>query len=130
MSKGTRLAKRASTVVVLVGLLGACSGSGSSTTTYPWTATPEQSGAVGAAREMDALLAKFWVAYSDGLLLHHMYAFCEDLYAASDVEAFLDERAETQGEVVLLPLVVGSPYLCAERSAAVGDWIARHAASE
>jgi len=119
------LAKRASTVVLLAGLLGACSDSG-----YSWTATPEQTSAVSTAREMDTQLAGFWVSYSDGLLLHYVYAFCEDLHEASDVETFLDERAETQGEVVLLPLVVGSPYLCAERSGAVGDWIAERATSE
>jgi len=125
MSHGTRLAKRAFLLVLAAVVLGACSDSD-----YSWTTTPEQTSAVSTAREMDTQLAGFWVSYSDGLLLHYIYAFCEDLYEASDVEAFLDERAETQGEVVLLPLVVGSPYLCAERSDAVGDWIAERAASE
>jgi len=125
MNKGTRLAKRAFLLVLAAVVLGACSDSG-----YSWTTTPEQTSAVSTARDMDTQLAGFWVSYSDGLLLHYMYAFCEDLYEASDVEAFLDERAETQGEVVLLPLVVSSPYLCAERSDAVGDWIAERAASE
>ena len=125
MNRRTRLAKRAFLLVPAAVVLGACSDSG-----YSWTTAPEQTSAVSTARDMDTQLTGFWVSYSDGLLLHYMYAFCEDLYEASDVEAFLDERAETQGEVVLLPLVVGSPYLCAERSDAVGDWIAERAASE
>jgi len=125
MNQGTRLAKWASTAVLLVGLFGACSDSG-----YSWTATPGETSAVSTAREMDTQLASVWVDYSDGLLLHYMYGFCTDLHEASDVETFLDETAEAQGEVVLLPLVVGSPYLCAERSDEIGDWIARHAAAE
>ena len=113
-------------LVVLAALaLGACSDSG-----YSWTATQEETSAVSTAREMDTQLARVWVDYSDGLLLHYIYDFCTDLHEASDVEAFLDEAAEAQGEVVLLPLVVGSPYLCAERSNEVGDWIARQAAAE
>ena len=119
------MAKWAFTAVLLVGLLGACSGSG-----YSWTATPNETSAVGTAREMDTQLASVWVDYSDGLLLHYMYDFCTDLHEATDVGAFLDETAEAQGEVVLLPLVVGSPSLCAERSDEIGDWIARHAAAE
>jgi len=109
-------------VVLVAVVLGACSDSG-----YSWTATPEETGAVGTAREMDSQLAGVWASYSDGLLLHYIYDFCEGLYEASDVEAFLDGRAETQGEVVVLPLVVGTPYLCSERSDAVGDWIAKNA---
>ena len=125
MSKRTRPAKRAFLVVLAAAVLGACSDSGP-----VLTAEPEETSAVSTAREMDTQLAKVWVSRSDGLLLHYIYAFCEDLYDASDVEAFLDERAETQGEVVLLPLVVGSPYLCPGRSEAVGDWITKNAAGE
>jgi hypothetical protein len=124
--------KRASIVVLSVALLCACSASDSAptTTTYPWTATPEQAHAVGIAREMDAQIAGVWATYSDGLLLHHMYDFCEGLDAAPDVAQYLDETAEAQGEAVLLPLVVGSPFLCPERSDVVGDWIAEQAANE
>jgi hypothetical protein len=128
MHLGTGPAKRAISVALAAVLLYACSGSSSSTTTYSWTATPGQLSAVGATREMDAQLAKVWATYSDGLLLYYLYDFCEGLYAAEDVEQYLDERAASQGETVLLPLVVGSPYLCAERSDAVGDWINKHAA--
>ena len=125
MSQGTRPVKWCCLVVLAAVALGACSDSG-----YSWTATPNETSAVSTAREMDTQLASVWVDYSDGLLLHYIYGFCTDLHEASDVESFLDETAEAQGEVVLLPLVVGSPYLCAERSDEIGDWIARHAAAE
>ncbi len=125
MSHGTRPVKWCCLVVLAVVALGACSGSG-----YSWTATPSETSAVSTAREMDTQLANVWVDYSDGLLLHYMYDFCTNLQEASDMEAFLNATAEVQGEVVLLPLVVGSPYLCAERSDEVGDWIARQAAAE
>jgi len=129
VERGTRLMKWASFLALAAVLLCACGGSGSSTTTYSWTATPGQTSAVGAAREMDAQLADVWSTYSDGLLLYYLYDFCEGLLAAEDVEQYLDERAASQGETVLLPLVVGSPYLCAERSDAVGAWINQHAAN-
>lgn len=125
MSHGTRLVRWCCLVVLAAVVLGACSDSGDSL-----TATPGETSAVSTAREMDTQLASVWVGYSDGLLLHYMYDFCTNLHEAADVEAFLDETAEAQGEAVLLPLVVGSPYLCPERSDEVGDWIASHAAAE
>lgn len=114
--------------VLLLLLLAACSEDGSTSTTYPWTPTAAESGAVGAARDMDAQAARVWTPYSDGLLLHYIYDFCAGLESANDVVAFLDDRAEEQGEAVLLPLVVGSPYLCPTRSSVVGDWISARAA--
>jgi hypothetical protein len=120
--------RRALGVVLSMLLLAACSGDGSTSTTYEWTATAAESGAVGAARDMDSRAAGVWAAHSDGLLLHYIYDFCAGLEAADDVLAFLDERAEAQGEAVMLPLVIGSPYLCPERSSVVGTWIAARAA--
>lgn len=122
--------RRAIAVVVSMLWLAACSGGDSTSTTYEWTPTAAESGAVGAARDMDAQAAGVWVSYSDGLLLHYIYDFCAGLDAADDVLAFLDGRAGTQGEAVLLPLVVGSPYLCPARSTVVGDWIAARADEE
>jgi len=117
-------------VALSVLLLSACSGDDSTTTTYEWTPTAAEAGAVGAAREMDQGAAGVWTEYSDGLLLHYIYDFCAGLEAADDVLSFLDERAEAQGEAVMLPLVVGSPYLCPERRSAVGTWIADRAAED
>lgn len=109
-------------------LVAACSGDGSTSTTYGWTPTAAENGAVGAARDMDGQAAGVWSTYSDGLLLHYIYDFCAGLEAADDVLAFLDERVAAQGEAVLLPLVIGSPYLCPSRSSAVGSWISARAA--
>ena len=120
--------RRAVAVVLSVLLLAACSGNDSTTTTYEWTPTAAETGAVGAAREMDQGAAGVWTSYSDGLLLHYIYEFCGGLEAADDVLVFLDETAEAQGEAVMLPLVIGSPYLCPERRSAVGTWIAGRAA--
>ncbi len=117
-------------VVLSVALLGACSAAESAptTTTYPWEATSEEGGAVSAARQMDGEAAGVWAPYSDGLLLHHIYEFCDGLVAAPDVEQYLNEGIEAQGAALLLPLVIGSGYLCG--SEAVGDWIAEQAANE
>jgi hypothetical protein len=122
---------RASILVLSIILLCACSSNDSAPAGgYAWTATAAETKAVGAAREVDAQAAEVWAAYSDGLVLHYMYDFCGGLEAASDVEEFLNERAQARGEAVLLPLVVGSPYLCPGRADAVGAWIAEQAANE
>jgi hypothetical protein len=121
--------KRVLIVLLSVALLGACSDSTSSEG-YEWTATPEEASAVGAAREMDAQAAAVWAAYSDGLLLHFIYDLCIGLSGASDVGEFLDGKVAEQGEAVLLPLVVGSPYICPEQRDAVGNWINEKAANE
>jgi hypothetical protein len=122
--------RRAIAVVVSAFLLAACSGESTTSTTYDWTPTAAESAAVGAARNLDSEAVGVWETYSDGLVLHYIYDFCAGLEAAGDVLAYLNERAESQGEAVMLPLVVGSPYLCPERSTAVGNWIATRAAEE
>ena len=120
--------RRAIAVVVSALLLAACSGESSTSTTYEWTPTAAESAAVGAARKMDSEVVGVWETYSDGLVLHYIYDFCAGLEAADDVLTFLNDRAESQGEAVMLPLVIGSPYLCPERSAVVGNWISTRAA--
>lgn len=128
--RGGARRSRAWFVLVAGALLAACSADAGGTTTYAWTAAPLEAAAVGTAREMDSQAARVWAAYPDGLLLHYIYDLCEGLDAAPDVAQYLDDRAEAQGEAVLLPLVVGSPYLCPGRAPAVGDWIAEQATSE
>jgi len=123
--------RRAFVLLLPITLLCACSsGDPVAENAYEWTATAAEANAVGTARKLDAQTAGVWAAYSDGLVLHFIYDFCVGLDAATDVEDFLDERARAQGEAVVLPLLVGSAYLCADRSDAVGDWIARRATDE
>lgn len=123
--------KRVPALLLITALLGACAADDSpSADSYEWQADAAETRAVGAARQMDEQATGVWAEYSDGLLLHFIYDFCVGLDAASDVEEFLDQRVQEQGEALLLPVVIGSPYLCPARSDAVGAWIARHAADQ
>ena len=110
-------------VLLAAAVLPACSDDSG----YQWTARPEEERAVGTAREMDGQIAGVWKSYSDGLLLHYILEFCAGLGGADDVAGYLDEKAAEQGEAVILPVVVGSPYLCPAEREAVGQWIAEKA---